>query len=172
MFRNYQNYEICEDGRIWSKVSKKWMKPYTRKDGYQQVGLTDNEGKQHMQLVHRITWIAVKGEIPEGMQLNHKDECKSNNHIDNLELVTPKENINFGTRNSRVAKALKGKIPLANPNPPKRVGAFKNGELVLVFPSTMEAGRARYYQSAVVSCCNGNRKSHKGYEWKYLNDDN
>lgn len=163
MFRNYTNYEIFEDGRIWSKYYNKFLKPQTTQGGYQRVGLVDNEGKLHHQLVHRVIWIAVNNcEIPEGMELNHLDEDKTNNHISNLELVTPKENINFGTRNARVAKTLS-----------KRVGAYKDGELVMIFPSTAEAHRNGYNQGNVCSCCRncymreGNNE-YKGFNWKYL----
>lgn len=42
-FRNYSNYEIYPDGKIWSYKYKKFLKPKTNKWGYQQVKLYDNE---------------------------------------------------------------------------------------------------------------------------------
>ena len=51
--------------------------------------------------------MAHKGAIPEGMQINHKDENKANNCIDNLELMTNKENSSYGTRNARISKSMK-----------------------------------------------------------------
>lgn len=42
-------------------------------------------------LLHREVWRFYNGEIPEGYHIHHKDEDKSNNKLDNLELVTPKE---------------------------------------------------------------------------------
>lgn len=170
MFRDFSNYDVCEDGLIWSKSHKKFLKPATTKDGYQQVCLYDNEGKKHSELVHRVVFCAVNGlwEIPEGFQINHKNEFqKHQNAIWNLELVTPKQNINYGTRNSRVSAALTNR-----PDKSKRVAAFKNGELVMVFPSIMEAHRNGYSCSHVCSCCRGERKIHKGFEWRYLDDDN
>ena len=167
MFRDFSNYEILADGRIWSKVRKKFLKPTTIRDGYQRVGLTDNNGKLHFETLHKVIYFAVNGlwEYPEGMQLNHIDEVKTNNHISNLELVTPRENMNHGTRNTRVAKALTN-----HPDKSKRVGAFKNGELVMVFPSTQEAQRNGYNRGNICSCCNGKLKTHKGFTWKYLDD--
>lgn len=163
-FKNYDNYEVFEDGRIWSYSQKKWLKPQTKKDGYQIVGLTDNEGKQKTYYLHRVVWESVTGSpIPEGYEINHIDERKDNNAGSNLQLLTHKQNLNYGTRNSRISKAMtNGKLS-------KQVGAFKNGELVMTFPSTREASRQGFTKSAVVSCCNGKRKTHKGFEWKYLN---
>ncbi|MDD6905465.1 MAG: HNH endonuclease signature motif containing protein [Finegoldia magna] len=158
-FRDYTKYEVYEDGRIWSYSHKKWLKPATRKDGYQIVSLSDNEGKQKTYYLHRVVWEAVTGEpIPSNMQINHRNEIKTSNMITNLELVSQNENLNYGTRTQRQAKTRS-----------KRVGAFKDGELVMVFQSTKEAGRQGFYSSMVSACCIGKIKKHRGYEWKYLN---
>jgi len=42
--------------------------------------------------VHRIIWFLVHGEMPVDMQIDHKDENKLNNHIDNLRLATNGQN--------------------------------------------------------------------------------
>ena len=176
-FRDYDKYEVYEDGRIFSYWTNKFLKPITIKNGYQRVYLYDNEGKRKIYLVHRIVYETFSGsQIPSNMQINHIDERKDNNSRSNLELVTPSENINYGTRNSRVAKSLskakKGIIPKANP--PKQVGAFdKNGELVMTFQSTQEASRQGFNQGAVASCCRNcylkeGNNVYKGYEWRYL----
>lgn len=171
-FRNYSNYEIYPDGKIWSYKYKKFLKPNTVKGGYKQVGLTDNEGKRKMYYVHRVVYEAVTGEqIPEGMQVNHISEAKDENFVENLDIVSPKQNSNWGSRNERIGKALKGIIPKANP--PKQVGAFKNGELVMVFPSTREASRQGFNEGNVAASCRNcyNRPGnnvYKGYEWRYL----
>ena len=139
------------------------MKPATRKDGYQIVSLTDNEGKQKTYYLHRVVWEAVTGEqIPKGYEINHISEVKKSNMITNLELLTHKENNNYGSRTSRAAEALS-----------KQVGAYKNGELIMTFPSTQEAGRQGFNEGAVAACCRncysreGNNK-YKGFEWKYI----
>ena len=158
-FRNFEKYEVYEDGRIWSYKTKRFLKPIIDKDGYQIVCLYDNEGKRKWFKVHRVVWEAVTGiPIPSNMQINHRSEDKTDNRFfENLELVTPKQNINYGTRNERVSKALS-----------KQVGAFKNGELIFTFPSTMEAGRNGFDKSAVSRCCNGKLPHYKGYEWRYI----
>lgn len=161
--KNYDNYDVYEDGRIYSYKRNKFLKPQTRPNGYQQVKLVDNEGNAKWHLVHRVVWEAFSGEpIPSGMQINHIDEKKDNNIRSNLELVSPKQNINYGSRNSRAAKAIS-----------KQVGAFKNNELVMTFPSTREAHRQGFCQADVGACCRNcfNRPGnniYKGYEWRYI----
>ena len=167
-FRNYDNYEIYADGSIYSYIRKKFLKPHTKKNGYQIVHLTDNNGKRKWYFVHRIVWEAVTGSpIPDGMQINHRNEIKTANMISNLELVSPKQNCNFGSRNARIAKAkINGKTS-------KQVGAFKNDELVMVFKSTNDAGRNGFDQGNVAKCCRNcylreGNNVFKGFEWRYI----
>ena len=158
-FRNYEKYEVFEDGRIWSYSRKKFLKPTKNKRGYLLVGLTDNEGNRKKHQLHRVVYEAVTGEpILEGMQCNHISEDKMDCSFANINLMSPKQNSNWGTRNKRMAKALS-----------KQVGAFnKNGELVMVFQSTMEAQRNGFHSGCISMCCNGKLKTHKGFEWRYL----
>ena len=165
-FRDFEKYEVYEDGRIWSYRKNKFLKPGIDTSGYQQVVLYDNEGKPKSYKVHRIVYESVTGEpIPKGYEINHRNEIKTSNMISNLELVSHKENVNYGTRTQRAAKSLTN-----NPKKSKAVGAFKDGELVMTFPSTQEAKRQGFEHSAVVMCCNGKKKTYKGYTWKYINE--
>lgn len=158
MFRNYSKYEVYPDGKIWSYKTKKFLKPCQNKDGYQVVNLYDNEGKRKNYFLHRVVWEAVTGEhIPKGYEINHISEVKDENFFANLQLVTHKENLNYGSRNSKMAKSKS-----------KQVGAFKNGELVMTFSSTNDAGRNGFKQGAVSRCCNGKLPHYKGYIWKYI----
>ena len=113
-FRNYDNYEVYEDGRIYSYLHKKFLKPWTIKNGYQIVWLYNNEGKKKKYLLHRIVYETFSGApIPPNMQVNHISEAKDENFFANLNLMTPKENINYGTGISRRTKKRS-----------KQVGAF------------------------------------------------
>ena len=163
-FRNFEKYEVFEDGRIFSYKKNKFLKP-TTKNGYQVVCLYDNEGNMKQYLVHRVVYESVTGApIPDGLQVNHIDENKANNSISNLNLMTPKENTNWGSGIERCSKArINGKRS-------KAVGAFKNDELVMTFPSTKECGRQGFDSGNVAACCRGVKsyKTYKGYIWRYL----
>ena len=157
-FRDYSKYEVYEDGRIYSYKSKKFLKPGTNQYGYQVVGLTDNEGKRKTYRLNRLIYETFSGSpIPYGLQVNHINEIKTDNRFENLNLMTPKENVNWGT-------GIKRKTKIQS----KKVGAFKNGELVMTFSSANEAGRNGFQYSHIVDCCNGKRKTHRGFEWRYL----
>ena len=168
MYKDFTKYEVYPNGKIWSYSQKKWLKPYTRKDGYQQVCLVDNEGKKKNYKLHKVVWESVTGEpIPKNLEINHRSEDKTENSITNLELVSHKQNLNYGSRNARASKTKTNGVRS------KQVGAYKNGELVITFLSTAEAGRQGFNQSAVAACCRncysreGNNK-YKGFEWRYI----
>lgn len=57
--------------------------------GYLQI--KRRAGKGHPE-IHRIIWEHTRGPIPDGMQINHKNGVKTDNRIQNLELVTPSQN--------------------------------------------------------------------------------
>ena len=183
-FRDYTKYDVFEDGRIYSYKSKKFLKPATLPNGYQQVALSDNEGKIKRYYVHRVVYEAVSGEpIPEGFEVNHRNEDKTDNRFfENLNLLTHKENMNFGTRNERAGKANSNnpkrskaisKSMTNNPKLSKAVGAFKNDELIMVFPSIAEARRNGFSQANIWACCNNcymreGNNIYRGYTWKYI----
>lgn len=62
------------------------------KSGYFQVKIC-NKGLGKNEYVHRLVWMAFNGEIPEGYEIEHKDDDKSNNALSNLELFTRKQNM-------------------------------------------------------------------------------
>lgn len=172
---NFSKYEIYpKEGKIYSLRTKKNV-GYKDVDGYWRCTLTSDNKTIWKTGIHRVIYTAVNGEIPQDMQVNHIDENPDNNNISNLNLMTPKENTNWGTRNKRASKTLLGKKcsegtkqKISDAHIKKMVGAYKDGILQFTFSSTMECGKNGYRQPHIVSCCNGKRKTHKGYEWRYI----
>ena len=82
-----------------------------------------------------------------------------------IEWVTPKENSNYATRNERISKAL------TNGKKSKRVLQLSlSGELIREWESVNECGRNGFDSSVVAKCCNGERKTHKGFRFMYADD--
>jgi hypothetical protein len=91
------------DGRVWrhGKLSGDGtvkLFPESRridrkdKSGYHLVRLHHQRKKVNTS-AHRMQWLKHHGLIPDHLEVNHKDTDKSNNRIDNLELMTRQENI-------------------------------------------------------------------------------
>lgn len=84
--------------RIYSKGRIRIPQKYT--NGYLFVSLSKNNKIKQI-MIHRLVAIAFLPN-PEGLpEVNHKDECITNNTVDNLEWCTSKYNANYGTRNKR-----------------------------------------------------------------------
>ena len=166
MIQNFSRYQCFPTvGKIYDKKLKRFVKGWEQPNGYVYVNLQNDEGIWKGMKFHRAILMAYMGEgIPVGYEVNHIDECKKNNQIKNLNLMTHRDNVNFGTGIERRAKAQ-----INHPNLSKRVKAFdKEGNLVYDFPSAKEAERQfGFNHGNITSCCNGKRKTAHGYIWQY-----
>lgn len=131
--------------------------------GYCRVRLFNCEGKARHYAVHRIVAQHFIGN-PEGFEVNHKNEIKTDNRVDNLELVTSKENCNYGTRNKRLSEKNTLNKDLWCRGV---VQKDKGGNVIAEFESRLEAQRKTGVHNRHISqCCNGSRKTANGYIWE------
>ena len=86
MEKIYKEHTVCEDGRIFNKFGNEVGYKAGNK-GYLYVCINGKHA-----LKHRFIWSAFFGEIPEGMQIDHINTLRDDNRLDNLRLVTDKEN--------------------------------------------------------------------------------
>ena len=101
-------YAITEDGRVWSYLKNKWLKPSNNR-GYKHVNL-HKDGKIKMFLIHRLVYETFKGPIPKEMTVDHIDGCKDNNHILNLQLLTRGDNSRKACKGKKLTEDTKRKI--------------------------------------------------------------
>ena len=153
-------YEVSDLGRVKSfwHGKEKILNPLKNNNGYLSVILC-KDGQKKMLLVHRIVAEAFIQNTKGLATINHKDEDKTNNTVSNLEWMSQKDNINYGTHNKRVAESLSKQVQMFDKS---------TGELLATFPSTHEAERVtRIDQGSISKCCIGKLKSAGGYVWKY-----
>ena len=91
-----RGYMIYRKGKI--------KKPSFDKNGYPQIGLCKN-GTVITRKIHRLVAEAFIPNPENKPEINHKDEDKLNNCVDNLEWVTEKENVNYGYGAKRRAES-------------------------------------------------------------------
>ena len=97
----FTNYAASKDGEI---VNLKRMKPfrgYLNNAGY--LLFTINSPIKKSYCSHRFIWESIKGVIPEGFEINHKNRDKTDNRIKNLELVTHQQNIDYSVSKKVIA---------------------------------------------------------------------
>lgn len=79
----------------------KILKPNKKRNGYLQVCLLNKQKRKYCN-IHRLVAETFIPNLNHLSQVNHIDENKDNNCVDNLEWCSPKYNCNFGTRNSKI----------------------------------------------------------------------
>ena len=164
---NYEGlYEVSNWGRVKSlKFGKeRILKPGTNKYGYLIVILCKN-GKVKSFSVHRLVAEVFIPNPHNYPCVNHKDECKTNNNVNNLEWCTYTYNNNYGTKIERISKnrdTSKYFKPILQ--------YTLDGVFVREWKSIAEAGRNGFNQGHITDCCRGVRKTHKGFIFKYKED--
>lgn len=97
IFKDVERYEgryaVSNYGRVYSRISKKFLKPKVHRDGYLHLILYRPDGTWKDEYIHRLVAEAFC-EKKEGCNVvNHLDSNKSNNNASNLEWCTQKENM-------------------------------------------------------------------------------
>lgn len=153
-------YAVTSCGKVWSYKRKKFLKPYKEHTGYLRVDLMKDGVKKH----HKIHRFVAKAYIPNPenlKQVNHKDENKQNNSVNNLEWCTNDYNAHYGTKNERIGIANKN-----HPNLSKKVICVETNQ---VFESISEATRKTGICTSQISkCCSGVYKSAGKLHWEYV----
>lgn len=111
MLKN-RGYYIGSDNHIRSK--KGTLASKLMRNGYYMTS-AQYDNKMYYFMEHRVIWVWNNGAIPNGLVINHKDYNRTNNAIDNLELMTQKENTNYSKCNTNPPRGEKsGKAGLTN----------------------------------------------------------
>ena len=159
-------YMVSNLGRVKSIIRKSVKKdtiftPWTNRYGYKMVSLRRGEEKTGKS-IHSLVWEAFNGPVPQGMQVNHINENKSDNRLENLNLMTPQENCNWGTRNKRIQRYNDRRKPVTQILP-------DGTEYFTYFSATaaeldLNIKNAHCYIS---ECCRGKRDEAYGYRWSF-----
>lgn len=148
--KDYPDYAISNLGNVYSYKNGKVVKlsPLITKGGYLFIVLYKN-GERKYYLIHRLVAEAFLPNPNNYPQVNHKDENKQNNNVENLEWCTAQYNTEY-------SKA-------------KQVEQYDlSGNLIKTWKSLMEIQRQLGYLISTISkCCNGIYKQAYGYIWKY-----
>ena len=184
--RNYEDtYKVSKTGLVKAidrinyrgyHLKEHIMKYATDRNGYQRVYLT-KYAKTKSKLVHVLvaeTFIPDKSNfksLPDEdrskidfnkLEVNHIDENKANNNVENLEWCTHKYNSSYGTRTSRI-------IPKTIEKTRTPVDQYDlDGNLIKEWYSMNEASRTlNLIQQNISKCCHGKRNTVGGFKWKF-----
>ena len=143
-----KSYRMYKDGII--------LKQQLSKKGYCIVHMSDDNNKKHAVQVHRLVLKTFNPvENMDNLEVNHKDEVKTNNCLSNLEWLTHLENVRYGTGSQRAVEPQKMKIK-----------CLENG---IVYNSMKEASEDLNVSYGNISgCCSGRLKTAGGFSFEVI----
>jgi hypothetical protein len=150
-------HKTCYGG--FYHVKGKILKPKIDKDGYFRIGLKKDKIKKYY-FIHRLVAITFINNPNNFLQVNHKDENKRNNQVNNLEWCNSKYNINYGNGIKKSALTRSKKI----------IQYDLNNNYIKTWDTMNDAIRFYNGNTQICQCCKGKRKNANGYKWKYANE--
>lgn len=178
----YENrYIVSNYGRIASLSSSYEISPYGKRrvlhkkpnllkptmfsNGYLYVMFRKN-GKRFKYTVHRLVAIAFLENPNNFPQIDHIDGNRQNNAVENLKWCTAKVNMSNPITQKRVDKGR------ASVNFPYRLKVVQllGDDAIAVYDSIYSTKEFNFNPSLVNRCCNGFKRSHRGYRWMKLSD--
>lgn len=147
-------YAITEDGKVWSYKSKKFLKNRNYHGYYGVVLYKDKQ--PDVRLIHRLVGEAYIPNPDNYPVLNHKDECKTNNCVSNLEWCSRSYNVNYGTA-----------IQRANKKKFKPIRCIETGECFESYKAAEEA--LGIYKGGIANYFHKGQKYVCGYTFEHLN---
>uniref|UniRef100_A0AAU6MX54 HNH endonuclease n=1 Tax=Staphylococcus phage 184DA TaxID=3110532 RepID=A0AAU6MX54_9CAUD len=169
VLKENENYEVSSTGKIWNKRKNCLSNTWVINSGYRQV--TIGKGNR---LVHRlVAETFIPNNDPTLNIVNHIDNNKLNNHVDNLEWVDYKGNSahasNQGRLNTHSAREQLKKV-----SSKAIYQKDMQGNIIKIWDSPTQAEKEtdKYFsQAKISSVANGKRKHHRNYIWEFVNKD-
>lgn len=104
---DFENYEVSNFGNVRNKKTNKILKPRIGKDGYHKIDIRKNY-KRYTKKLHRLIAEAFIENLENKSQVDHIDNNKSNNNINNLRWATSQENNRNRQLNANNTSGWKG----------------------------------------------------------------
>ena len=166
-------YEVSSVGRVkrlgrktvTSSGKVRYLKETIRKPqkdikGYLNLRLSNN-GTYKFCRIHRLVAEAFIPNPNNKPQVNHINEDRADNRVDNLEWVTCTENNNHGSRNEKIAKIQRKPVE----------GMSLKDNSILKYKQLKDTKLDGFNHLMVSRCCRGIQYKHRGYIWRFITEE-
>lgn len=148
------------NGVVWNNITNKPLKPCDNGNGYLRVSLHKDgiKRKTYTKYIHRLLAESFIPNPNNYNEIDHIDNNKQNNNIDNLKWCSHKQNMN----NEMTKLKWKGnhkKVQCYNSNHSYQFNDIKEASIFF-----------KVAKSAISNCLSGRSKSSCGYFWEYIID--
>ena len=141
-------YGITSCGKVWSYRNECFLKPWDNQKGYLIVKLfKDGKGKNYK--IHRLVAEAYIPNPDNLPQVDHIDNDKTHNYVNNLQWITNRDNVRKGRNKPILQYDL-------------------DGNFIREWECTSDVGRE--VSGNICDCLKGRHKTACGYIWKYKED--
>lgn len=147
-------YKVTSCGKVWSVRRERFLKPAGGKGNYQMIMLQSPD-RREIDYIHRIVAKAYIPNPENHPEVNHKDEVKDHNWVNNLEWCTKHYNLAYSMKRSG--------------RPSLKVRCVETGE---EYKSLHDAAKAKKIDATNLSALLKHGKAHNtlgGYHWEYAN---
>jgi hypothetical protein len=156
------HYGITDDGKVFSLYLKRQIFPWVTNEGYLMIELKEN-GERIDKTIHRLVAEAFIPNPNKFPVINHIDEIKTNNNMNNLEWCTVKYNNHYGA-NPNVNNIKKAQEARKR----RVVQMLLDGTVIKEYESLKEAAeKTGVHRPNISHCVAGKRKKAGGYRWAY-----
>jgi hypothetical protein len=157
-------YQVSNLGNVRSYHSGKWrlLTNVINSQGYKQYLLHKNGKRKNMRGNRLVAEAFIPN--PDNLPLvNHKDENRSNDCVDNLEWCTSEYNNNYGAARERTSLNHSRNRPVCMFN--------VNGDFIREFYNINDAAKfVDGVHTCILRCCRNEVFCYKGYIWRYKED--
>lgn len=140
-----------------------------KKVGYPFVNLKSS-GNVRPEFVHRLIAQAFIPNPNNYPQIDHIDTNTTNNNVNNLRWCNGSMNMSNPKTRQRMSENTSLRNWMQEHSKKKEVVRIDEDSNITIYESTRDAGRNGFDSSTICRCCNGFRKTHKGFQWMYLSD--
>lgn len=145
-------YAVSSKGRVKNIETGRVLKNNINNHGYAIAYLYNSDGKPKHIAVHRLVAQAFLPNPDNLPQVNHIDECKTNNDVTNLEWCTASQNTRYSAHQQSC-----------------RINQLSlDGKLIKTWDSSEQIKRELgYHSGSIIHCCKGKHKQVYGFRWQY-----